>query len=1356
MKTHNQTQTTKLFRRLPQLVAAIILTGLSAAPPAFAANGTWTNAPVDANWANTNNWSGRVVPGQVNNTGNNAIDNSVATFNTPLFSGMGGAANPISVPSATVANGKGWMLGSILFSNSDCGAYVFSSPDPAAFNGDTTPETGILNLSHNGSVTLAPEVNNSQTFLLPVGIRLPSSTAGIFNFINNSTNLNAVLFFNAVSNHSANTRGTTFVLGGSNRGTNTIAMLSKGTTTSGAMGLTKQGTGTWILSGANDLPSQSANTINNGTLIIKDNGGFGASATVTVISNGVLQLDNVSLVNTTGGSAVTTLLLKNGGTVRENGSGANYFQLDNLAGTVATVTTTGAGDVLTVNTNRGGASDTILHVTGPGTVVLNGSTYAGKWSLDAGTVQLGTAAGLTASANVSLAAGVTLDVSPLGATIYTLDAAALSASGAGTGVGSTAATIHADAGAIFDLATGAQPINLTFNPASFSGDAAHPALYVAQGTLSLGGNPFSINNVSGTPLGVGTYVLIQQANGDILSGGGYGVSVSGSGLAAGTVGAIQVSGGQVNLVVSTYTAQNLVWQGGNNGDVWDAGSTANWLNGGSPSIFNNSDNVTFNATGAAHPTVNLTGTLIPGSVTVDTSGGNYTFAGSGVIVGPVSLTKNGSGTLTVQNVNTYSGGTVINNGTVQLGNNNAAGVGDLTLAANGALDLNNFNDLVGGLNGSGVVDSVAGGSPTLTIGNNDTGGNFSGTIRNTSGTVNVTKTGNGVSTLSGSNSYAGATTVNAGTLRVANYNALGAGNSAVTVNAGTLDLAADVVAGSIAGSGAIANNSSAAPVTLTVQNPVATTFNGNIVDGSGGGAVGLKILNGASLTLAGDANTFSGGVVVGSGSTFAIPNAPAAVGGFVIASNTATLALSGGSGTPGTPTNVLTVAGASVSFTAGALGKIWGAQFAGSANSTNRILNQMSFGGDTSFKNFNGVISLEQVGSARFINIPSGAAGGGDAATFAFVASGSIILTRDAATVRLGAVTGGDPNSGIDTATGGGTDTYILGGKNVDSKFNGFIRGLNNVVKTGTGTLTFNGGFSTNITSPDGFTYETNIVALNLLTYTGNTTISNGVLAVNVPNLLTNSPNLTLASASAVLDATAMGYVSNEFDFDGVTITNQLLVTNGVLEIVAGQSLSGLGTIRASKLLLDEGSALNVGLPAGTLTISGNAELAGAVNFSLDRNTSPASGTFAAQNIIVDPAAALVVTNAGAAIANGDTFTLFNQPVNFTSVTLPATDPTGTTNYVWENDLGVNGTIKLTSGGVSPVNPNPTNLVAAVSGNTLALSWPADHTGWYLQMATDLANPDWVTVPDSQLINATNITIDPAKPSVFYRLSLQP
>src|SRR5439155_1168646 len=168
-------------------------------------------------------------------------------------------------------------------------------------------------------------------------------------------------------------------------------------------------------------------------------------------------------------------------------------------------------------------------------------------------------------ANLNISAGAIFSVTNFLASTYTLDTAAISANGTGTVVGSTAATILADAAGVVDLATGAKGISLTIQPTSFNGDSTHPALYVSQ--------------------------------------------------------------------------------------------------------FNNSDNVTFNSIGSTNPTVTLGATLSPGSVVVATSDNNSTFNG-GQIAGAASLVKKSAGTLQLNQVNTYAGGTVVSNGTLQVGANN--------------------------------------------------------------------------------------------------------------------------------------------------------------------------------------------------------------------------------------------------------------------------------------------------------------------------------------------------------------------------------------------------------------------------------------------------------------------------------------------------------------------------------------------------------------------------------------------------------------------------------------------------------------------------------------------------------------
>jgi 4-phytase / acid phosphatase len=66
---------------------------------------------------------------------------------------------------------------------------------------------------------------------------------------------------------------------------------------------------------------------------------------------------------------------------------------------------------------------------------------------------------------------------------------------------------------------------------------------------------------------------------------------------------------------------------------------------------------------------------------------------------------------------------------------------------------------------------------------------------------------------------------------------------------------------------------------------------------------------------------------------------------------------------------------------------------------------------------------------------------------------------------------------------------------------------------------------------------------------------------------------------------------------------------------------------------------------------------------------------------------------------------------------------------------------------------NPTNVTASVSGNTLTITWPDDHLGWFLQVLTnDLTSGQWSDLPGTDGANAAAIPIDPATLEAFYRL----
>lgn len=223
------------------------------------------------------------------------------------------------------------------------------------------------------------------------------------------------------------------------------------------------------------------------------------------------------------------------------------------------------------------------------------------------------------------------------------------------------------------------------------------------------------------------------------------------------------------------------------------------------------------------------GSITLGSGTLTTSGTNST-----TFVGVISgnggaFTKTGSGTLTLSGTNTYTGGTTIGGGTLQIGSGGTTGsiTGDVTNG--GILNFNRSNDLT-----------------------------FSGVI---SGNGALTKSGAGTLTLSGTNTYTGGTTISAGTLLV-NSSLL---SSFVTVASGA----------TLGGSGAISG---------------ATTVSsgGHIAPGNSAGTLvfvnGLTLLSGTVLDFqlgtSSDRINLTGGILVGPAGTGGITLNLSDAGGF--------------------------------------------------------------------------------------------------------------------------------------------------------------------------------------------------------------------------------------------------------------------------------------------------------------------------------------------------------------------------------------------------------------------------------------------------------------------------------------------
>jgi autotransporter-associated beta strand protein len=172
---------------------------------------------------------------------------------------------------------------------------------------------------------------------------------------------------------------------------------------------------------------------------------------------------------------------------------------------------------------------------------------------------------------------------------------------------------------------------------------------------------------------------------------------------------------------------------------------------------------------------------------------SWSFGGT-TVSGPGGLVKVGNNTIYLDGATgSYLGPTTINSGTLAIkwNTNHIPDNSALTIAAGAKLTIDSgvTNETIGSLAGAGLVDlSAASANTTLTVGNDNSSSTFSGVLNDSGAgsTLALTKVGTGTLTLSGTNTYAGATNVNAGTLLANNMSGSGTGSGPVNVNGGML------------------------------------------------------------------------------------------------------------------------------------------------------------------------------------------------------------------------------------------------------------------------------------------------------------------------------------------------------------------------------------------------------------------------------------------------------------------------------------------------------------------------------------------------------------------------------------------
>ena len=582
--------------------------------------------------------------------------------------------------------------------------------------------------------------------------------------------------------------------------------------TGGRLAVVKEGTGTQTLAGGNVRGYTGGTIINQGTLMLGTGGGNSTVwGTVTVNAGGTL---NASVANTFGynGGGLGTLII-NGGTVG-GGDFNNHFYRDGSSGTfniymiggilklggaagggngnqfrsapiiVSSASTTTAqilsvtananmairdgttqifnvGDgsqaldlLMDVQITENGAGGAVLK-TGAGTMSMTRTgSYAGATTVSAGTLTLdytnatynttrlsNTAALVLGGGTLELKGGSHTEI--VSATTLTAGTASTVTRSSGTGVLQMNA-ITAGAGATVNFTAANIATTDTLNNASG----------ILGGWATLG-DTWAINS-TGAADGLitayaGGFTDVNRLGGTIANGAATNVRIIEAGAS-----------GNVTMAAAGTTNISTLLQGANGGlatvDIGAGNILRLGTSGGILLPTANSaltfSNGTLTAGGAADTAggVIITNNSASNAVTI-----NSVVANNGT--GAISLTKTGIGSMTLAGVNTYTGGTILDGGTVTMSGSGTLGNTNNTLTLDsGTLDLNGTTQGVGSFNGAGGILTNTGAAVTFTLGNNNTSGEFSGVI---SGAVALSKIGTGTITLSGgtSNTFTGLTTL---------------------------------------------------------------------------------------------------------------------------------------------------------------------------------------------------------------------------------------------------------------------------------------------------------------------------------------------------------------------------------------------------------------------------------------------------------------------------------------------------------------------------------------------------------------------------------------------------------------------
>jgi fibronectin-binding autotransporter adhesin len=561
-----------------------------------------------------------------------------------------------------------------------------------------------------------------------------------------------------------------------------------------------------------------------------------------------------------------------------------------------------------------------------------------------------------------------------------------------------------------------------------------------------------------------------------------------------------------------------------------------------------------------------------------------------------TLSKTGAGTLILGGANSYTGGTTVGAGTVQLGaGGSLASTGALTVNG-GTFDLNSHTQTVGQFSGTGGTVDLGSGALTVTQG---TSASYDGVI---TGGGSLTKNGAGTLTLTGANDYSGGTTVSLGTLAGTTTSLQGDihDNANVTFNQSTPGTYSDTISGSsltksgsgtvtLLGSntydgGTIVNGGTLAGTTVTLQGDILDNANVSFDQSTPGtysdtisGSGSVTKAGSGTVTLLGD-NTYGGGTIITGGSLHGT-----------------TVTLQGDIHINASNANVTFDQAVNGSYTDNITGS---GSLTKTGGGTLTLLGDNGYTGGTTVSG--GTLAGTTVSLDGNISITAGA---------------HVILDQSAPGTFVGEITGGGDltKDGTGTVTLSGTNDYS-GGTAVDA---GILQGTTsslqgNIFAAGGADVTFaqaaNGSYTGQL-SGNGSLTKTGVGILTLTgasSYQGGTDVTAGGLSISADDNLGSGGTVTLA-ANTSLAFTAGGTYTHAITVEGdptfivgpgLTVTQSGAIadgggTPGVVEVSGGGTLAltdaansysgGTSVVDGSTLSIADDRAL--GASTGDLTL---------------------------------------------------------------------------------------------------------------------------------------------------------------------------